>query len=306
MTGRKELPSILPASGFAVHHALDAGVPISRLNASDTESPFWGVRSELGTVGDIPSMANAYFSRIGDLAVVSHISAALIWGVPLPPHLAHDRRIHVSVPPSTRAPKARGVAGHHVALHPMDVAMRLGVRTTTQTRTLCDLAGYLNEDDLLAVADYLIWRGRDADERCTLEQIGRAIDRHPTKRGMARLRKIAQIASDHSDSARESKIRYRILDAGLPAPDVNVDLFDRWGRFIARPDLSYPKFMMSLDYEGEHHLTNVVQWEKDIHRVPRLEDAGWHHTRISKSDVSNSDEFLSRLTRNLKDRGWTP
>ena len=279
---------------------------MSRLRASDTESPFWGVRTELGTVGDIPSRANAYFSRIGELALVSHLSAALLWGMPLPLHLAHDPRLHVSVPPDTRAPKAQGIAGHHVALHPTDVTTRMGVRTTTQCRTLCDLAGFLNEDDLLAAADYLLWKARDEDERCTLEEMTIAIARHPTKRGMARLRKVVQLASDSADSAPESKIRYRILDAGLPAPDVNVELYDRWGRFLARPDLSYPQFMISLDYEGDHHRTDDVQWEKDIHRVPRLEDAGWHHTRISKSDVSNSDDFLARLASNLRNRGWNP
>ena len=306
MTKRIELPPSLNGSGFSVRDAADAGVPASRLRTPTLEAPFWGVRAEQGAVTDLASRATAYFAWLGEFAVVSHFSAAKLWGIPLPLHFTHDPRLHVSVAPDVTPPRSQGIAGHHVSLHPMDVTSRYGVRLTTQTRTVCDLAGYLPEDDLLAALDFLLWRERPEDERCSIQEIVRAIDRHQTKRGMARLRKVVPLASDHADSAPESKIRYRILDAGLPAPDVNVDLFDKWGRFLARPDLSYPQFMMSLDYEGEHHRTDGVQWEKDIHRVPRLEDAGWQHTRISKSDLHNSDEFLARLARRLRERGWTP
>jgi hypothetical protein len=81
-------------------------------------------------------------------------------------------------------------------------------------------------------------------------------------------------------------------------------LYDDRGRFLAMPDLSYAAFALTFDYEGDHHRTDSIQWEKDISRVPRLEDANWHHTRISKSDLRDSTEFLSRTRRLLRDRGW--
>jgi hypothetical protein len=49
-----------------------------------------------------------------------------------------------------------------------------------------------------------------------------------------------------------------------------------------------------------------VQWQKDLARVPRLQDAGWHHTRISAQDLRDSHEFLTRLSRQLRARGWSP
>jgi hypothetical protein len=224
VTQRNELPPALERTGFRVRNAIEDGLPPSRMRSQRLETPFWGVRVEKGAITDLAGRATAYLVWTNGLAVVSHFSAALLWGIPLPFHWASDPRLHVSVPPDVRAPRSDGVAGHHVALHPMDVTIRQGVRTTTQARTLCDLAGYLPEEDLLAVADYLLWRERDEDERCTLAEIMAAINRHPTKRGMARLRKVVQLASDRADSAPESKMRYRILDAGLPAPDVNEEL----------------------------------------------------------------------------------
>lgn len=286
--------------------ALASGASRSRLRGHDLEAPYWGVRAGAGTTLDEAAKATAFLSRTTPSAIVSHFSAAKLWGMPLPPRWSSDERLHVSVPPDTRASKARGVAGHHVALHPTDAVRRDGVRLTSQARTLCDLSGYLQEEDLLAIADYCLWWRREDADRLSANDIYVAINRHPTKRGIARLRAIAPLASDRADSAPESKIRYRIHAAGLPTPAVNIELFDAKGGFLAMPDLVYPRFSMALDYEGDHHRTDAAQWEKDIHRVPRLQDAGWHHTRISRSDLRDSGDFLARLARNLRNRGWTP
>ena len=306
MTARTNLPQSLSGRPFAVSTAMIEGVSPSRLRSSDLDAPFWGVRSANGFTDDLVGRAFAYFSRSSELAILSHVSAAQLFGMPLPTRFQADVRLHVAVPPDMRAPRGRGVVGHHLRLHPTDVLIRDGIRTTTQARTLCDLASILKEEDLLAVADYLIWWRRSDADRVPIAEIEAAIGRHPTSRGMARARAVFPKSSDRADSAPESKIRYRILLAGLPAPSVNLNVYDAGGRFLAMPDLSYPKYRMALDYEGDHHRTDIEQWEKDIHRVPRLEDAGWHHTRISRRDLRDSTDFLDRLARNLRARGWTP
>lgn len=304
MTSRTHLPAELAGAAFPVHRARELGTGASRLRGGDLESPFWGVRAPSGHVDDLPSRAAAFCSRSGELAILSHISAASLWGFPLPARHERDERLHISVPPDRRAPKGRGVAGHHVALHPLDVVSIRGARATSQARTLCDLAGLLAEEELLATADYLLWWRRPAEERLNRTEIASSIARHPTSRGMARLRAIAPLVTDRADSAPESLIRYRIIKAGFPHPNVNLELFDARGAFLAMPDLSFPEFMIAIDYEGDHHRTDRIQWEKDIHRVPRLQDAGWHHIRVSGSDLRDSDDFLARLARNLRGRGW--
>jgi hypothetical protein len=297
------LPSSLQPDGFSVQRAFELGVGVERLRSDDLEAPFWGVRTIGHVATNTIGAARAYFSRANDLAILSHVSAAQIWGIPVPPWM-NDGRLHVSVPPDIRAPKGRRVVGHHVSLHPMDVVELSGLRLTTQARTVCDLAGILREADLLAAVDFLHWWRRDEFERVSMDELANVIARHPTKRGMRRMRAVLPLSSDHADSAPESIIRYNIIKSGLPTPDVNVELFDERGRFLAMPDLSWSKYRVAIDYEGDHHRTDERQWDKDIHRVPRLQDAGWHHTRLAKSDLASSDDFLGRLSRNLQSRGW--
>jgi hypothetical protein len=304
MTVRRQLPEPLRNRPFAVGIAIIGGMSNSRLRGRDLEVPFWGVRSPTGFATDLPGRALAYFSRASELAILSHATAARIWGIPLPSRWQEDERIHVSLPPDMRAPRGKGVAGHHLRLHPTDVVLRDGIRLTSQERTLCDLATILEEEDLLAAVDYLLWWRRGDEHRSTRADIERAINRHPTSRGMAKLRGVARSASDRSDSPPESIVRLRILRAGLPAPRVNIELYDSRGRFLAMPDLCYPEYKLALDYEGDHHRTDLVQWEKDIHRVPRLQDEGWSHTRLSRGDLRNSTDFLTRLRRNLRSKGW--
>jgi hypothetical protein len=306
MTVRKDLPGGLHDRPFPVSTAIGAGLSPSRLRSLDLEAPFWGVRSPVGFTSELPGRASAYFSRGSGVGILSHISAAQMWGMPLPSRWQADERLHVSLPPDVRAPRGVGVAGHHLRLHPTDVVERNGVRTTSQARTLCDLASILTEEDLLVAADYLLWRRRTDEDRVAIADIETVVARHATSRGMRRLRRVVPLATDRADSPPESMIRYRIGRAGLPLPQVNVELYDSSGRFLAMPDLSYSAFKMSLDYEGDHHRTDLVQWEKDIRRVPRLEDSGWHHTRISRANLRDSSDFLDRLSRNLRSRGWRP
>jgi hypothetical protein len=303
MTVRKVLPSTLQGVAFSIGSALELGVGESRLRGIDLETPYWGVRTPRGYTSMLVGRARAFLARGPETAILSHISAAQLWGIPLPGRLARDERLHVTVPPDVRAPRGHGVAGHHVHLHPLDVARYQGVRVTSQARTLCDLASIVDGEDLLAAADYLRWWRREDHLRVDRDEVQQSIDRHPTSRGVARLRAIAPMSTDRADSAPESIIRYRILHAGFPPPEVNPEVFDDRSNFLAMPDLAYVALKVALDYEGDHHRVERDQWERDIRRVPRLQDAGWHHTRISRADLRDSSDFLTRLGRTLRARG---
>lgn len=69
-------------------------------------------------------------------------------------------------------------------------------------------------------------------------------------------------------------------------------------------DLAFSRYRMVIDYEGDHHRRDKVQWQKDIVRVPRLEAAQWHSTRVSAQGLRDSRELISRMKRLLRERGW--
>ena len=303
MPARTSLPIDLSRSPFPVRAAIKQGIRPGRLRGADLDRPFWGVRTPAGTASTVLGLATAYLSRSAADHVISHTSAALIWGMPLPPRLRFDQRLHVSVSSERRAPRGRGVRGHRLQFTTGDVTAIGPILITTQARTWCDLAAMLDEEELVSVGDFLLWRRRDNSARLSPDDLLACLARFPGRRGLPVLHSSLPVLTDRADSPPESKIRVRMIRAGLPWPDVNPELYDARGHFLAMPDLAFTRYFMAIDYEGDHHRTDPEQWAKDIGRVPRLQDAGWHHTRVSKEDLRDSGELINRLARLVRERG---
>ena len=63
-------------------------------------------------------------------------------------------------------------------------------------------------------------------------------------------------------------------------------------------DFALPRIRLALEYEGEHHLTDPVQWAKDIARMERLIELGWRVMRVTQSDLFGPPELLvARIRR---------
>jgi len=68
--------------------------------------------------------------------------------------------------------------------------------------------------------------------------------------------------------------------------------------WIAQVDFALPRIRLALEYEGEHHLTDPVQWAKDIARMERLIELGWRVMRVTQSDLFGTPELLvARIRR---------
>ena len=71
-------------------------------------------------------------------------------------------------------------------------------------------------------------------------------------------------------------MRLTVIDAGLPQPEVNYDVIEA-GRWLGQVDLAYPELRIAIEYEGEHHLTDPLQWAEDIARATPAPPAPRHH-----------------------------
>jgi hypothetical protein len=169
-----------------------------------------------------------------------------------------------------------------------------------------DIAHLLSDEAMIAALDNVLWWQRDASTRATPQSLLDTLLRFRGRRGRARLRELIPFATDRSDSPPESTFRLRFARAGFPDSEPNAEIYDSFGLFIAKPDLLFRKHKMAFDYEGDHHRTDRIQWQRDIQRVPRLEDEGWHHTRLSALDLAHPAEVLNRIRRQLIRRGWRP
>ncbi|MGV8881048.1 MAG: hypothetical protein ACOH19_02745 [Rhodoglobus sp.] len=219
----------------------------------------------------------------------------------MPFRLELDPEIDVVISSPNHATRKYGIRGHRSTLGASDVVFDGSLRVTSPARTWCDLASVLSEEDLVAAGDFLLaWE----HPLMTRSELNAAIATHPGRRWRARMLAAAAMLTDRSESRPESIFRVRFHHAGLPAPAVNLELFDSHGRFIARPDLTFVHYREVVEYEGDHHRTDPQQWAKDLKRVPLLEEHDWHTTRASKADLADSRELIARIRRLLRAKGW--
>lgn len=281
--------------GTALHLGLDPG----RVRRLDLARPFHGVRSRAAPA-TTSELVDAYLTRLPSRGFFSHLTAALLWGLPLPDGL--EGRLHVSYPHGHRPSRARGVAGHHLVIRPDEVTELGGIPVTTPERTWCDLAGLLGFEALVAAGDRAIWH---REPLTSLEAIADMANRHPDRRHQRRRHNALPWLCARSDSPPESTLRVRFIRAGLPTPVVNEDVFDAFGRFLGRPDLAFPDYRELVDYEGDGHRTDREQWWSDLARVPRFEAADWHTHRAARPDLLNgSRRLIGDLARALRAKGW--
>ena len=71
----------------------------------------------------------------------------------------------------------------------------------------------------------------------------------------------------------ETRLRLLLVDHGLPAPQVQYALRDRYGDLLARFDLAYPAARLAIEYDGEE--THRYRRRADNHRDIDVAELGW-------------------------------
>ncbi|MEV7693805.1 hypothetical protein AB0N73_10815 [Microbacterium sp. NPDC089189] len=243
-----------------------------------------------------------YALRMEEGEFFSHVSAAVAWGVPLPAYLVgEDAPLDASVFWPRRSPRSRGVRGHAVLSRSATVRVlqESGHRVADPAATWVMLGAVLRHPyDLIAAGDALIRRPQhpaDPPALATYAELEAAVaaGRRP---GIVALRAALPCIRDGSASRPETWVRLTLVDAGLPEPALNVDVFED-GRWLGRVDLAYPHLKIALEYEGEHHVIDPRQWAADIERYDRLAAAGWRVIRITKTDLFDAPGRLAARVR---------
>jgi hypothetical protein len=226
-------------------------------------------------------------------AAFSHLTAVELLELPTPAGAADRRPLDVTVSPGTERPRRAGVNGHQRYLRADDVTAIGGLRVTAGARTFIDLAADFDEAYLIVLGDALLARGQEtpATLAAKVAEAGR-------RRGVVRARSALGRLDGRSGSPPESLLRVRIEDAGLPRPEANVDVFNSWGQWIARPDLLYRLARIAIEYEGAHHLERR-QFSRDIARDQLLTEAGYHVVRVGARDLHPGATSFYEALRHL-------
>lgn len=290
------MPS-LPAGPFRVADALAEGIRRETLRTPLLEAPFHGVRAPAATWSDFGTRCRAYATKMRPDAAFTSVTAARLWGAPLPVRLLAGP-VHVSVPHGNPRPRGRGVLGSQRS-PAIPVVHADGLRVLSPPAAWASLAPVLSVEDLVAVGDFLV-TGSTIGGRgiATLDELADVIG---TQRwsGIEKLRQAAGLVRIGSLSRPESLLRLVAHAAGAPEPAINSYIHE----LRAAPDLAWPEGRFGVEYEGDHHRA-PVQFMHDISRVERIHDHGWHVMRVSRRDLFDDTEVLAqRIRSRLAERG---
>lgn len=216
----------------------------------------------------------------------SHITAAVILGIPLPYRLVARSLLHVSVFHPRRLPRSTGVRGHEAK--PSLVAMmrdeRTGLRVATPAATWAGLGASLAHPyDLVAAGDAIVRTWRVGSPLATLADLRSAVF-SGRRVGVIALREALPRVRVDSASRTETWLRLVLVDHGLPEPERNYKVHVE-GIYLGSVDLAYPALKVAIEYEGEHHLLDPEQWARDIDRYDALRAAGWIVLQVTKTDL---------------------
>jgi hypothetical protein len=241
--------------------------------------------------------------RLGLLATVlprdaafSHLTAAGLLGAPVD----CPSRVHVALTPRRVLPQRADLVVHARRLDPADVVQHDGLRLTSGAQTFLDLAAVLPPPELVAVGDSLLRSGR-----LTPTSMQERLARAGRVRGVVRARECAPLLSPLSMSRPESMLRYWLLSSDLPEPQLQIPVHDRWGREVAHADLGYPRWKVTLEYEGRQH-ANVEQFGRDVDRYSLMAADGWLVLRFAGRHLGGPTAVIERTRGALLSRGWRP
>jgi hypothetical protein len=306
---RAILPDHLNNGSFSLRALDKAGVTRTRTAAKDLVTVSRGIRVPVQS-GATGSAALRAYTDLDDTSILTSLSAAHVWGAPLPAMHRGDWRIHLARRRGFSFPRRVNVVGHVLTFFPDEVLEYDGVRLTSPARTWLDLAGLLTVEELVAVGDYLVCCHRPAFPMpraaiCSIDDLRDVIGRHRGMRGIRSAREAVELVRVGSDSVPETRMRLALVDAGLPEPVLNHVLFDSRGVPVLWPDAAYPRWGIALQYDGGHH-AGTEQHLRDINRQDRTEIHGWLEVRIGKHHLEGDrPAVVPRVRRALQSRGWT-
>ena len=256
---------------------------------------FRGVYLNRATTRTAAIRAQAALRIAPPSALVSHHSAAVIWGGAVPPQSV----VHITVPKGQDC-QVDGIRTHRYLDMPPP-SWHVGVRVTSPERTMCDLARTLDLVELVVLGDRFVRR----DVTTPLRLIQAADEWHGPRRRL--VQRASRLVRRGVDSPPESRLRMLVVLAGLPEPTVNHIIRNETGEWLRRFELAYIELLLAIEYQGRWHRESDEVWEGDIERREELDHRTWRVVEVISKSL-NDDPFrvLQRIELVRRDRGARP
>src|SRR5260370_33111117 len=194
-------------------------------------------------------MMSAFAKRLPSGAAFSGRTAFLLHGLDMEQCVP----IEVPMPEPAGCRRRAGAVVSRTRIGRDEIVRRRGLSTTSALRTVVGLGGRDPLTEGVVVADLFLHEGLVSvdDLRCYVAE-------HPGTKGVARLRRVVDLAEPKAESAMESRLRMLLVLARLPRPEVQVSVHDEEGRVLARPDLLYRRQRLAIELDGGNHRDRLV------------------------------------------------
>jgi very-short-patch-repair endonuclease len=192
----------------------------------------------------------------GDLAALSHGSAAALWGflaLPVGP-------VDVATPRRSGRTTRRGIRLHRFkSLAPDEITRRYGIPVTTPARTITDLSGVVPP-----------WQWRRAVRQAEIS--GLALG--------------AEFATDRTRSDVERDFLRLCRRHGIPPPEVNV----RVGRWTV--DFFWPQQRLAVETDSYRYHRGTIAFEDDHARDLDLRHGGFEVRRFTDRQIRQESALV--------------
>jgi very-short-patch-repair endonuclease len=202
--------------------------------------------------------------------VLSHLSAARLWG--LAPPSAPDRPVHVTVGP-TGSTRVVGVTVHRSrCLNATDIGVRHRLPVTSVARTLLDYADGHTERQVELAFDHAI-----VDRVLRRPELDELLRRTSGRRGAPLLRDLldAEGTTTVTRSEAEERLLTLIRAAQLPAPRINARLLGY------EVDFHWPEQRFVVEVDGYRFHSGSRAFEHDRRKDSALVTAGIATIRVT-------------------------
>lgn len=246
----------------------------------------------------------------GSAAVVSHASAAVMFGVAA--RGLDLSRVHVTRPGRPGASSSGAVRPHRGVVDDDEITTVDGIPVTTAARTALDIARSAPFTQAVMVTDAMLRLGL-----MTPEGFETLIERARRRRAAGGASQVAAFADGRSESPAESHSRVVMAKLGLPEPVLQAVIRTESGRFVARTDFGIEEFRTVAECDG---LSKYIRYLKPgetaadaVIREKRREDeirgTGREMVRWIPAEIGQPVVLLRRFQRAFARAGfpeWRP
>src|SRR3954454_5360693 len=203
-------------------------------------TPWRGILADSEWPDDPALLIRAAALVAGPDLVACHGTAARLWGF----DILGGSTLHFLGPPDLVNRSRPGIQVHPSSLGTDDAVQIGGVWCTPAARTACDVVRLTPPIDGLATLDAAL-----RSTSCTKEELAAAAREQAGLRHVVRLRGLVPHADRRVESPMESRMRWRFIAAGFPAPDLQVEVpvggASRW------MDLGWREQRVGAEFDGQ-------------------------------------------------------